>query len=70
MFTYSTVHVMNAYVDNLCICEDDNNIPKQNVPPPLPVPYPTIYPILVPCLIRYVNTSHFIAIFVDVFHVY
>ena len=40
MFPWITVHVMNAYVDNVCIREDDTTIPKENVPSPLPVPYP------------------------------
>ena len=28
MFPWSNMYVMNAYVDNVCIHEDDNNIPK------------------------------------------
>ena len=63
MFPWSTVHAMNEYVDNLCICEDDNNSPKENVPPPLPLPYPKIYPIIVPGIISYANTYHFIIVF-------
>ena len=39
MFPWSTVHVMNAYVDNLYIREDDINIPKENLQPTLPVTY-------------------------------
>ena len=39
MFPWVTVHVMNVYVDNVCISEDDKNIPKENVPPSLPLPY-------------------------------
>ena len=31
------MYVMNGYLDNVCIREDGNNIPKENVPPPLPV---------------------------------
>ena len=68
MFHCSNVHVINAYVDNVCICEDEVNIPKENVPPPLPVPYSNIYPILVPNIVSYTNTSHFIIVFVDVVH--
>ena len=68
MFPWSTMHVMNAYVDNLCIREYDNNIPKENLPPPLPLPYPKIYPIIVPWLIIYANTSHFITVFFYAVH--
>ena len=68
MFPWSIVHVINAYVDHLCIHEDDTNIPKENLPPPPPVPYHQTYPILVPNLIRYVNTSHLVIVFVDVVH--
>ena len=68
MFTCITVHIMNAYVDNVCIREDDTKCPKENVPPPLPIPYPKIYPIVVPKLIRYFNTSHFIILFFDIVH--
>ena len=46
MFTWSTVHVMNGYIDNVCIGEDDDNSPKENVPPPFPLTYPKIYPII------------------------
>ena len=60
MFPWGTVHVMNVYVDNVCIHEDDNNSPKENLPLPLPVPYPKIYPIIVPGVISYANTSRFI----------
>ena len=66
MFTWSSVHVMNEYVDNVCIREDETNSPKENVSPPLPIPYPKIYPIIVPKIISYDNTSHFIIVFVDV----
>ena len=65
IFPWNTVHVMNAYVDNVFIREDENRIPKENVPPPLPLPYPKIYPIIVPGIISYSNTSHFINVFVD-----
>ena len=51
MFTWSTLHVMNSYVDNICSIEDETNIPKENVPPPILVPYPNIYPIVVSKLI-------------------
>ena len=47
MFPWSTVHVMNACVDNVCIPEDDNNVPEENLPPPFPLPYPKIYSIVV-----------------------
>ena len=43
MFTCITVHIMNEYVDNVCIREDEKNSPKENVPPPLPLSYPKIY---------------------------
>ena len=65
MFPWSTVHVMNAYVDNVCIHEDDNNRTKENTSPPLPLPYPKIYPLIVPGIISYANTSHFIIVSVD-----
>ena len=68
MFPWSTVHVMNAYVDHGCICEDDTDIPKENVPPPLPVIYPKKYPTMVNWLIGYTNTSHFIILFVYIVH--
>ena len=68
MFPWSTANVMNAYVDNVCICEYDNNIPKENVPPPLPLHYPKIYPIIVPVIISYANTLHFIIVFFGVVH--
>ena len=68
MFTWSTVHVMNACVDNVYICDDDTNRPKENVPPPLRVPYPNIYPIVVSKIIRYDNTFHFIIVFFGVVH--
>ena len=69
MFPWIDLHVMNEYVDNAYIHEDDTNISKENVPPPLPVPYPKIYHILVPKIIRYSNTSHSIIVFVGVVHV-
>ena len=68
IFPWSTVNVTNSYVDNVCICEDGTNSPKENAPPPIPVPYPKIYPIVFSNIIRYVNTSHFILVFVDVVH--
>ena len=68
MFPCITVHVMNSYVDNLCIREDDTNSPKENLPPPLPLFYPQIYPIIVPGIISYANTSHFIIIFFGAVH--
>ena len=70
MFLLSTVHVINVYIDNSCVSEDETNTSKENVPPPLPVTYPKIYPIVVPKIIRYANTSHFIIVFVDVVHAY
>ena len=63
MVFWSTVHVMNEYLDNICIREDDTNRPKENVTPPLHVPYPKIYHIEVPKIISYANTSHFIFVF-------
>ena len=68
MFPWSTVHVMNAYADNVCINEDDNNSPKENVPPPLPLSYPKIYHIIVPEIISYANTSHFIIVIFGAVH--
>ena len=69
MFPWIDLHVMNAYVDNASIREDDTKISKENAPPPLPVPYPKIYYIVVPKIIRYSNTSHSIIVFVGVVHV-
>ena len=69
MFPCSNIHVMNAYVYNLCIREYVNNSPKENVQPPLPLPCPKIYPIIVPGLISYSNTSYFIIVLFDTFHV-
>ena len=63
IFHWSNMHVMNAYVDNVCFCEDDNTRPKETVSSPLPLLYPKIYPIIVPGLIIYANTSHFIIVF-------
>ena len=68
MFPWSTVHVMNAYLDNVCIREDDNNSPNENVPPPLPLPYPKIYPMTVPEIVIYANTSHFIIVIFGTVH--
>ena len=68
MLYWSTVHVMNEYVDNVCICEDENNIPKDNLPLQLPLTYPKIYPTIAPGLISYASTSHFIILFVDEVH--
>ena len=59
---------MNAYVDNVCIHEDNNNIPKENVPPPLTIPYPKTDPIIAPGVISYANTSHFIIVFFGAGH--
>ena len=70
MFTWRTVHFIHVCVDNVCICEYDNSIPKENLPPPLPLPYPQIYPIIVPGIISYANTPHFVIVFVDAVHVY
>ena len=69
MFPRSAVHVMNAYVDNVCICEYENNTPKENVPPPLPLPYPKIYPIIFPGIINYAITFHFF-FFLNAVHAY
>ena len=68
MFPWSNLHVMNEYVDNVLILEDDTNSIKENVPPPLPVTYPKVYPIAAPKIISYSNTSHLIIVFDDVFH--
>ena len=68
MFYWSIMSVMNAYVDHVCIREDEKNSPKENVPPPLPLPYPKIYPIIVPGIIRYANTYHFILVFFVAVH--
>ena len=62
------MHVIDIYVYNVCIREDDNNAPKENLPPPLPHTYPKIYPIIVPGLISYANTSHFIIVFFGAVH--
>ena len=70
MFTWIALHVMNAYIGNASIREDDTNRSKENVPPPLPVPYPNIYPIVVPKIISYSNISHLIIVFVGVVHAY
>ena len=67
-FPWSTLHVMNEYVDIVCIHEGKNNIPKENVPPPLPIHYPKIYPITVTGIIRHAKTSYFIIVFVDEVH--
>ena len=40
MFPWSNVHIFNAYLYNLSIHEDDKDIPKENLPPPLPLTYP------------------------------
>ena len=69
MFPWSNVYVMNAYVDNVCIREDDNNSPKENLPPPLPLNYSKIYPIIVPGIISYASTSNFIIVFFGAVHV-
>ena len=63
------MRVINVYVDHVWAPEDDTNIPKENVPPPLPDSYPKIYPISVPKIISYASTSHFIIVFFDVVHV-
>ena len=68
MFPWSTMHVMNVYVDNVCIREYDTNVPKENVPPPLTLPCPKLYPITVTGIITYANTSCFIIVFVDAVH--
>ena len=68
MFPWSTVHVMNSYVDNVCIHENDKNIPQKNVPTPLPLPYNKIYPRIVPGIISYANTSHVIIVFFGAVH--
>ena len=69
MFPWINVHIINSYVDKICIHEDDTNSSKDNLPPPLPVPYPKIYPKVVPKNISYSKTSHFVILFVDVVHV-
>ena len=68
MFPWGTVHVMNKFVDNACICEDDKNTPKENLLPPLPLSYPKIYPTIVLEIISYANTSHFIIVFFGAVH--
>ena len=65
MFTWSNVHIMNAYVVNVCIREDDKKSPKM-LPPPLPITYPKMYSIIFPNIISYANTSHLIIAFVDI----
>ena len=66
MFTWITIHVINEYLYNVRINEDENNSPKENAPPPLPVPYLKIYPIVVPKITVYDNNSHFVFVFFDV----
>ena len=68
MLPWSTVHVMNVYVDIVLTHEYDNNIQKENVPPPLPFPYPKIYPIIVPGITSYANTSHINILFSSAVH--
>ena len=68
MFPWSTVNVMNAYVDNVLIYEYEKNSPKENVPPSISIPDPKIYPIVVPKIISYTSISHFIVLFVDIVH--
>ena len=68
MFPRSTVHVMNEYVDNVCISEDNQNTPKENILRPLPLPYPQTYHGIVPGIISYSNTSHFILVFFCAVH--
>ena len=68
ILTYSNVNVMNSYVDNVCISEDESDNPKENAPPTLPFPYSSIYPVIFCGLISYVNTYHFIILFFYVVH--
>ena len=68
MFHWSNFNVMNECVYILCISEDGTNSPKEKGPLWIYVPYPKIYPILVPKLIIYFRISHFIILFLDVFH--
>ena len=68
MFPWSTVHVKNEYVDDVFICENENNRPKENVPPPLPLPFPKIYPRIVLGIISYASTSQFIIVFFGSVH--
>ena len=70
MFTLSAVHVINEYVDKVCIHEDEKNTPKENPPPKIPLPYPKIYPIIVPGIISYANISHFIIVFFGAVNAY
>ena len=64
------MHVMNAYVYNLCIHTDDTKRPIENAPPPITLPYPKIYPIVVTKIISHANTYHLIIVFVGVIHAY
>ena len=68
MFPWSNKNVMNTFVHIVLITEDDINISKENVSPPLPVLHPEIYSIVVTKIIRYSNTSHFIIVFLDAVH--
>ena len=68
MFHWSTVHVMDAYLDHVCIRVDENNKSRENVPPKITLPYHKIYPIIVPGIVRYVNTSKFILVFFGAVH--
>ena len=38
MSTWININVINAYVENIFIYEDDNNTPKENVQPPITIP--------------------------------
>ena len=59
---------MTEYVDNVSICNDKTNTPKENETLSLPVSYPKTYHIVVPKRINYTNTYHLIIVFVDVVH--
>ena len=63
MFPCCNANVVNTFVYNVFIHEDDTNTPKVDRPPPLHVTHLKIYPIVVLNLIINVNTSHFIVVF-------
>ena len=64
IFNWNNVHVMNAFVYNVCIHDADTNSPKENLQPPLPIPYLKIYPLVVSKIIRSAKTSYLIIVFV------
>ena len=60
MFTWSNIHVMNVFVDNVWNHEADTNSPKQMYQQQFLFNAQYIYPVLVPKVIKYANTSYLI----------